>query len=98
MSQTAETKQTKVTVKAVVTFVSNWQKSKNEQGGLYKKVKLKDLTSGTYYVLYIYDKIEKTMRFEPLVKNGVCFEGLEIFKDNLISGFSEFKVMPKILK
>ena len=82
-------------IKAVVTTVSNWMPSQYSDGGMYKKVIFKDLEDGKNYILYIYDKIQKTMYFDEVVKPGVCLENLTIKGEKFINGFSEFKVMPK---
>jgi hypothetical protein len=76
-------------MKAILTKIDNPRLSKH--GGEFTRVYFKSIPENKTYRLDVYTNHTLSSRFIPFLKSQAMFEGLEIYKDNIINGCSNFK-------
>ena len=78
-------------MKAILTKIDPPKISKH--GGEYTRVFFKSIPENKTYRLDVYTNHTQSNRFLPFLKSQAIFDGLEIYKGNIINGCCNFRYL-----
>lgn len=67
------------------------EKKISKHGGSYRRVIFRGVEDNKSYFLDVYDSHTLSRRWIPFIKSQAVFDNVSIFKDNIISGNSNFR-------
>lgn len=60
-------------------------------GGIYRTVIFRDLDSGESLKMYLYDRIQASLRWKEFLKPQAIFDNVNLFKKGIVNAYCDFR-------